>query len=99
MTDRALPELTEIFERLFPRLAREEQDRLEAQAIMADAERRAAALAAEILAERECPPDLVEWGQAHGIPTFASVTWQAGFIAGIRAVVLARDRAWIETGK
>lgn len=53
-----------------------------------DAQRRADAYAAEMLAARECPPDLREWGRIHGIPTFAEFTWEAGFRAGMRAAML-----------
>jgi hypothetical protein len=52
------------------------------------ATRRADAKAARLLAERECPSDLIEWGRAHGIPTFAEVTWQSGFLAGMRVAIL-----------
>lgn len=52
------------------------------------AEHLANALAAKILAARECPEDLIEWGRIHGIPTFAQVTWQAGFLAGMRAFAM-----------
>lgn len=48
------------------------------------------AYAARILAERECPEDLKEWGRAHGIPVFAEVTWQAGFLAGMRVAIMDR---------
>ena len=49
---------------------------------------RAQAFAERLLAERECPNDLIEWGRAHGIPEFAKFTWQAGFMAGMRAAML-----------
>ena len=49
------------------------------------AQRRADAKAAALLAARECPPDLIEWGRLHRIPEFARATWQAGFLAGMRA--------------
>ncbi len=52
------------------------------------AQRIAEAKAARLLAERECPADLKEWAKAHGIPTFAEVTWQAGFQAGMRVSAL-----------
>lgn len=52
----------------------------------AEASRFAESLSAKLLAERECPDDLVEWGRRHGIPEFARVTWQAGFLAGMRMV-------------
>jgi hypothetical protein len=55
---------------------------------LAEATGRANAIAARLLAARECPPDLIEWGRIHGIPTFAEVTWQAGFLAGMRAASL-----------
>lgn len=56
------------------------------------AERIANAKAARLLAERECPPDLIEWGRAHGIPTFAEVTWQAGFLVGMRVAMLEKAK-------
>lgn len=40
------------------------------------------AAAAAYLAETQCPPDVIEWGKAHGLPTWAEVTWQAGFLQG-----------------
>ena len=57
----------------------------EAAQTLTSAQHQANALAAKILAARECPEDLIEWGRIHGIPTFAQVTWQAGFLAGMRA--------------
>lgn len=48
----------------------------------------AEAKAARLLAERECPPDLIEWGRAHGIPAFAEMTWVAGFLAGMRVAAM-----------
>jgi hypothetical protein len=50
---------------------------------------RAEACAAKFLAAHKCPADLIEWGRLHGIPTFAEVTWQAGFLAGMRIANLA----------
>lgn len=50
----------------------------------------ARAEAAQILAARECPADLIEWGERHNIPTFARLTWMAGFLAGM--TVRALDR-------
>lgn len=55
---------------------------------IAAADRRAQEKAARLLAERECPPDLIEWGRLHLIPTFAEFTWQAGFLAGMRVAML-----------
>lgn len=52
------------------------------------ARRVAEAKAARLLAERECPPDLLEWGRIHGIANFAEVTWMAGFLAGMRVAAL-----------
>lgn len=49
------------------------------------------AYATRILAEMHCPADLVEFGKNHGIPVFAEVTWQAGFMAGWR---MAIARGW-----
>ena len=55
---------------------------------IAQARRRAEQRAARLLAERECPADLVEFGKRHGIPNFAEATWQAGFAAGMRVAML-----------
>lgn len=52
------------------------------------ATRVAEAKAARLLAERECPADLIEWGRVHGIPAFAEHTWVAGFLAGMRIAAL-----------
>ena len=41
--------------------------------------------AMRFLAEMMCPADLLDWGRRHGIPAFAEVTWNAGFMAGWRA--------------
>lgn len=49
-----------------------------------DARRLSEAYAAELLAARECPPNLIEWGRIHGIENFAKFTWQAGFLAGMQ---------------
>jgi len=63
--------------------------------VLARAQRREDAMAARLraclLAVRECPADLVAWGEAHGIPEFAKFTWQAGFLAGMRAAKLEAD--------
>lgn len=53
--------------------------------LLREARIRAEAKAMKLLAARECPEDLKEWGRAHRIPEFAEFTWQAGFIAGMRA--------------
>ena len=47
-----------------------------------DREKFAEHKALQYLAEFECPVDVVEWGKHHNIPTFAEVTWQAGFSKG-----------------
>ena len=52
------------------------------------AQRVATARAARLLAERECPADLLEWGKLHNIPNFAEATWIAGFLAGMRVAAL-----------
>lgn len=52
------------------------------------AEIAATAKAAKLLAAQNCPADLIEWGMRHNIPTFAETTWQAGFLAGMRAAML-----------
>jgi len=44
-----------------------------------------------LLAERECPNDLIEWGRAHGIANFAEATWMAGFAAGMRVAALDKE--------
>jgi len=70
-------------------LGAKERGEVEAEIALKKAQRQADALAARLLAARECPEDLKEWGRAHGIPTFAEYTWQAGFVAGMRAAMLA----------
>ena len=65
----------------FAKMSAEQQ----AQQAIDIAQMAANAKAAKLLAARECPSDLIEWGRAHGIPTFAEVTWQNGFLAGMRA--------------
>lgn len=74
-------------------LERIDQDKGTSEALqdISRAERVATAKAARLLAERECPPDLIEWGRIHKIPTFAKVTWQAGFLAGMRVAALDAD--------
>ncbi len=62
----------------------EELGQAEAERELRDAQRRSQARLAELVAARECPPDLVEWGRLHCIPEFARFTWQAGFLAGMR---------------
>jgi hypothetical protein len=62
----------------------------EATRRLAWARRRAEAIGARLLAAKECPEDLKEWGRAHGIPSFAEMTWQAGFLAGMAAAQLDR---------
>jgi hypothetical protein len=52
------------------------------------AQARANARAARILAAKECPETILNWGKIHGIPNFAEVTWQDGFLAGLRAAYL-----------
>lgn len=47
--------------------------------------RAAEACALRELADMRCPEDLRDWGRRHGIPTFAEMTWQAGFAAGYAA--------------
>ena len=54
--------------------------------IAADAE------ATRYLAEMECPEDLIEWGKNHNIPTFAEVTWMAGFMRGWRMAVARSEK-------
>lgn len=59
-----------------------------ANAALRAAKRRADAKAAKLLAAKECPEDLISWGQAHGIPAFAELAWQAGFLAGMKIAML-----------
>ena len=65
-----------------------EQGASEALKEIGRARRIAEAKAARLLAERECPPDLTEWGRVHGIPNFAEMTWMAGFLAGMRVAAM-----------
>lgn len=55
------------------------------------AKRRAEASAMRLLAERECPETVREFGRAHGIEAFAEMTWINGFEAGMRVAALAGD--------
>jgi len=41
------------------------------------------------LAAEQCPSDIIEWGRNHGIPTFAQLTWCAGYSAGAKAAAVA----------
>ncbi len=50
-------------------------------------QRIAEAQALDELAERECPPSVIEFGTRHGVPTFARFTWDAGFAAGWKAAL------------
>jgi hypothetical protein len=68
----------------WPPLTPEEHGQADAERELRDAQRRAAARVAELMAARECPADLEAWGRRHGIPEFARFTWQAGFLAGMR---------------
>jgi hypothetical protein len=63
----------------------ERQGKSDADRIKSLAVNRANAKAMSLLAAKECPADLLEWGRVHGIPVFAEFTWQAGFIAGMHA--------------
>lgn len=62
----------------------EETGRARAEALIKAEKIEADAQAARYLAEMNCPPDLVEFGINHGIPTFAGVTWMSGFVQGWR---------------
>lgn len=75
----------------------EQQGKSDALGAIMAATNRANAKAARLLAERECPADLIEWGRSHGFPTFAEVTWQAGFLAGMRVAML--DQAEMKDGE
>jgi len=59
----------------------------DAKNVLSVAQRRAHAKAAHLLAAASCPPDLIEWGHRHGIPTFAEVTWMDGFATGMRTAM------------
>jgi len=74
----------------FPINTPEVQGEMDAKREIADAETRANAKAARLLAERECPETIKEWGRAHGFPAFAEMTWMDGFAAGLRVAELAR---------
>lgn len=50
-------------------------------------QRIAEGIALDELAERECPADLIAYGERHGLPAFARATWQAGFAAGWKAAL------------
>lgn len=44
-------------------------------------------------ADMACPTDVKDFGERHGIPRFAELTWQAGFEAGYAAgLARLRDR-------
>jgi hypothetical protein len=75
------------FKQLFGR----QEGELEAEKSLSMAERAANAKAAKLLAAKECPEYLIQWGRLHNIPTFAEQTWQAGFLAGMRAAALEQD--------
>lgn len=76
---------------IFGKMLAEQSGTSDALKTISEAKHRADARAARLLAERECPPNLREWGRIHGIPTFAEFTWQAGFLAGMRAAMLPED--------
>ncbi len=60
----------------------------EARVALSDASQRAKAKALQILAARECPPDVAAFGEKYDIKGFAVRTWQAGFKAGMRTAML-----------
>jgi hypothetical protein len=37
-----------------------------------------------------CPPDIVEFGERHGIPEFAKATWHAGYAQAMKDCQLAQ---------
>lgn len=78
------------FRDAFADMLASQSDDTQAKAVLAAAEQRANALAARLLAAQSCPVDLIEWGNLHRIPTFAEFTWQAGFLAGLRAAALGK---------
>jgi hypothetical protein len=63
----------------------------DAEAALRLATRRSDARAAEILAARECPADILQWGRQHGIEEFARITWQNGFQAGMRMAMMPKS--------
>lgn len=61
------------------------EERERAERIADNRQKTADAVATECLARVNCPADLRDWGERHGIPEFAKVTWEAGFAAGWRS--------------
>lgn len=61
-----------------------ERAQLESDKKLRIARMAADAYALAYIAACECPDDLKQFGKNHGIPTFAEMSWQAGFIAGWR---------------
>jgi len=64
-------------------------EKLEAASKEADEKLCAARMAADAyalayIAACECPADIKQFGRNHGIPMFAEMSWQAGFVAGWR---------------
>ena len=82
----------------------EERGRRDAAMTVESERREGDAYAAAYLAELNCPADLVEFGRNHNIPTFAEMTWQAGFVAGWRMAVargwngIARPKGGLSVG-
>ena len=69
----------------------------EAEKAIRIAKAHADAMALRVIAEMECPDDLKRWGVQNKIPTFAEVTWQAGFVQGWRMALVMLDRAGDKT--
>lgn len=69
----------------------EVQGEMEARRDIENARLRSQAKAARILAERECPEDIKEWGRAHGIANFAEATWINGFLIGLRFAEIEKE--------
>lgn len=78
---------TDVFKQIFGK----QEGEIEAEKSLSMAERAANAKAAKLLAAKECPEHLIEWGRRHNIKNFAEVTWQAGFLAGMRAAALEEE--------
>jgi hypothetical protein len=73
--------------RMVPETPEEEGER-EASDSLGLATRRAHARAAEILASREIPADLLQLGKNHGIETIIRAVWKDGFQTGMRMAMM-----------
>lgn len=70
----------------------------EAEKAIRIAKAHADAMALRYIAECECPDDLKQWAINNKIPTFAEVTWQAGFVQGWRMSLVMQSRALEDRG-